>query len=108
CGTPLIFSTNSSLGFEFVEKINGVPHISALVCCITLGNLPLEIGVLKFEVIFELVNIHYPDQGDAVFLEDYVLLAHMDAADDRPKVDARFGEWETVDHSFCGHEVPVD
>jgi hypothetical protein len=52
---------------------------------------------VEIEVVLELVDVHEAGEGDAVLLEDHVLLVEVDALDDGTEGVPSLGEGETLD-----------
>lgn len=55
-----------------------------------LRDLLLYLRIAKFQVVFELVGAHEASDGNAIFLQDEILLVQMNAFDDRAKINAGF------------------
>ncbi len=83
---------------EFLEEFLGRPTLAGKVLLIALADMFADLGVLKFQVILELVDIHQAGNGDTVFFKDEVLLVQMNPLNHSAEVNAGLSKGETLDH----------
>jgi len=69
--------------------------------------LTVKLGVLKFQVILQIVHVHDAHDGDAIFLQNEILAIHVSPPDDLPEVDARLSQRNTVHYALHDFKVLV-
>jgi hypothetical protein len=62
---------------------------------------------VKFQVIFQIIDVHDTHHGDAVLFEDEVFTIDMSPADNLPKIDAGFGERHTMNDALHKRDLRV-
>jgi len=65
------------------------PAFAGEVLTIALPDVSANLRIAQLEVVLELVDVHDAGDGDAIFLEDEVLLVETNPPDHGAKVDAR-------------------
>ena len=58
------------LRVELLQELLERPALAREEILTTLGDVRPNLGVLEFEVVLELVNVHDAGDGDPVLLED--------------------------------------
>jgi hypothetical protein len=94
----------STFGAELFEG----PTLPGEVLLVALSDMFADLGILQFEVVLELVDVHEPSDGDTVLFEDDILLVEMDALDHRAEVNSGLGERQTLndDRTTLGSHIP--
>jgi hypothetical protein len=83
---------------EFSEELFGWPAFASQILLTALLNDGSDLGILQFQVILELVDIHQAGNGDTVFFKDEVLLVQMNPLNHSAEVNAGLSKGETLDH----------
>jgi len=76
---------------EFSENLLGRPALPGQILLVALFDMGANLGVLEFEVVLKLIDVHEASDWDAVLFEDDVFLVEMDPLDQGAKIDAGFG-----------------
>ena len=74
---------------DLSEESTRRPAFAGEVLTIALPDVSANLRIAQLEVVLELVDVHDAGDGNAIFLEDEVLLVETNPLDHGAKVDAR-------------------
>jgi hypothetical protein len=93
-----LFCLPSAFLLQLTKQLRGRAALAGKVLLSTLCNCLGHFGVVKLEVIFELIDVHECGHMHTVLLEDEGLFACAHALHQSIEIDAGFGDRNDGDH----------